>query len=385
MDIGIGDHCPSCHCRFGSESTRWINTGQAPRTSSRGDNRIFWGPAVVGGLVLAVLLTACIDLGLPWWCYPGSLWVSLGFAFGTFNVVYGVLQLWGAEDADDSLVSRGLVGAMMLAWGAGTFFFASFFIIRNRSPDSWQELWRAIGHGLEHESGVYGAPLAGLVMSLFGVPAALVTVPLCWIIDHARGRVGRRPGRSRRKHAIPRPVRIAGLIVLALLPPALIGTLVWHGRKAPPVERAPAANRSADHEADQALRALFEPAPAGTTIKEKVAFYDEKGLFDYIDGAAPLFIERHYRRLAAAELATPEGSNLACAIYDMAVPANAQSIFDKEKPPWAKPLDGWPEAITDPKSLVFHHARYYVKLTAFGPQARAQLPAVARALRERMQ
>jgi hypothetical protein len=179
-------------------------------------------------------------------------------------------------------------------------------------------------------------------------------------------------------------VRLTVFIVLALLPPALIGTLVWHGHKAPPVERAPVASKSAGHEADQALRALFEPAPAGTTIKEKVTLYDEKGLFDYIDGAAPIFIERHYRKLAAAELATPEGSDLVCDIYDMAAPANAQSIFDKEKSSQAKPLEGWPEAISGPMSLVFHHGRYYVKLTAFDAPAEALLPAVARALKERM-
>jgi hypothetical protein len=169
-----------------------------------------------------------------------------------------------------------------------------------------------------------------------------------------------------------------------LIPPTLIGILVWHGREAPPAERAPAAARPAGQEADLALRALFEPAPAGATIKEKVALYDEKGLFDYIDGAAPIFIDRHFRKLAAAEMATPEGSDLVCDVYDMATPENAQSIFDKEKSAQAKAVDGWAEAITGPMSLVFHHARYYAKLTAFDAKAEALLPAVARALKEKM-
>ncbi len=172
--------------------------------------------------------------------------------------------------------------------------------------------------------------------------------------------------------------------ILALIPPVLIGSLVWHGRKAPPVEHAPAAARPPGQEADAALRALFEPAPAGATIKEKVALYDEKGLFDYIDGAAPIFIDRHFRKLAAAEMATPEGSDLVCDVYDMTTPENAQSIFDKEKSSQAKPLEGWPEAISGPMSLVFHHARYYAKLTAFDAKAESMLPAVARALKEKM-
>jgi hypothetical protein len=164
----------------------------------------------------------------------------------------------------------------------------------------------------------------------------------------------------------------------------LIGAMVWEGHKAPPVERAPAAPKKPGSEADAVLRAQFEPAPGGTKIKENVALHDEKGLFDYIDGAAPIFIERGYRRLAAAELATPEGNELVCDVYDMAKPENAQSIFDKEKSKQAKPVEGWAEAISGPMSFVFHHARYYVKLTAFDPKAEAMLPAVARALKEKM-
>jgi len=179
-------------------------------------------------------------------------------------------------------------------------------------------------------------------------------------------------------------VRTIIFAVLAAIPPILIGTLVWEGRKAPPVEHAPAAAKNPGSKADATLRALFEPAPAGTKLKEKVALYDDKGLFDYIDGAAPIFIERHFRRLAASELATPEGSDLVCDVYDMVTPENAQSIFDKERSSQAKELEGWPEAIVGPMSLVFHHARYYTKLTAFDDKAEAMLPAVARALKEKM-
>jgi hypothetical protein len=104
-------------------------------------------------------------------------------------------------------------------------------------------------------------------------------------------------------------------------------------KNAPVVEHAPASARPSGQEADATLRALFEPSPAGAKVKEKVALYDEKGLFDYIDGAAPIFIERHFRKLAATEMATPEGSDLVCDVYDMATPENAQAIFDKEKSP----------------------------------------------------
>jgi hypothetical protein len=183
-------------------------------------------------------------------------------------------------------------------------------------------------------------------------------------------------------------VRIIVFLVLAIIPPTLIGALVWKGRTAAtPASNARAAStaQAPAGDPDAALRALFVPSPAGMAIKEKIALYDEKGLFDYIDGAAPIFIERHFRKLAATEMATPEGSDLVCDVYDMASSENAQSIFDKEKSATAKPLDGWPEAIAGPMSLVFRHGRYYAKLTAFDAKAEAALPSVARALKEKMQ
>jgi len=179
-------------------------------------------------------------------------------------------------------------------------------------------------------------------------------------------------------------VRIALFVILALIPPTLIGSLVWQGRKAPPTEKAPAAAHSGGQEADASLRALFDAQFQGAKVKEKVALYDEKGLFDYIDGAAPIFIERHFRKLGAAELSTPEGSDLVCDVYDMATPENALSIYNAEKSSSAKPVEGFPDAISGPMSFVFHHARYYTKLTAFDAKAEALLPAVARALKEKM-
>lgn len=174
--------------------------------------------------------------------------------------------------------------------------------------------------------------------------------------------------------------------VLVLVPSTLIGWIAWQGQHAPAT--APAASASAgarSPDADAALVALFKGSPGGAKAKEKVALYDEKGLFDYIDGAAPLYIQRHFRKLAAAEMATPEGSELTCDVYDMAAPDNAQAIFDAEKSPSARAVAGWAKAVSGPMSFVFSNGRYYVKLTAFDKKAEAVLPGLAAALRERMQ
>jgi hypothetical protein len=179
-------------------------------------------------------------------------------------------------------------------------------------------------------------------------------------------------------------------IVAALLvavPVALVTWVVASGRRPLPPEVAPAPAAAASQpgqDEDAVLKALFAPPLAGATVKGAVTLYDQKGLFDYIDGAAPIFIERKFRRLAAAEMGTPDGGELTCDVYDMAAPENARSIYDKERSPAAKVVDGWPEAITGPKSFVFRHGRYYAKLTAFDAKAEALLPEVAKGLRSRM-
>ena len=181
-------------------------------------------------------------------------------------------------------------------------------------------------------------------------------------------------------------MRIVILVVLALIPPAFIGFHVWRGHTSPaPLLTAPGTKKGiSTAAADEALLALFQGDLGGAKVKEKVTLYDEKGLFDYIDGAAPIFIERHYRKLAASEMVSADGSDLVCDVYDMTEPANARSIFDTEKSPSGKPVEGIPDAISGPMSLVFHAGRYYAKLTAFDAKAEAALPALAKALREKM-
>jgi hypothetical protein len=179
-------------------------------------------------------------------------------------------------------------------------------------------------------------------------------------------------------------VRIVIFALLALIPPAFIGSMVWHGHRVPAVVPTAKPSRPSGVEADKTLQGILQGELAGAKVKDKVVLYDKEGLFDYIDGAAPIFIERHYRKLATAELASADGGDVDCAIYDMSEPANAQSIFDKEKSATAKPVPDFPDAIAGPKSFVFWASRYYVKLTAFDDKADAALPGLAKALKGKM-
>ena len=177
-------------------------------------------------------------------------------------------------------------------------------------------------------------------------------------------------------------MRWALLAVLLAVPAALVVWVRWAAVHDAPKEFVPpAAPKSED--AEPGLKKLFEGELGGVTKKGEPTIYDEKTLYDAIDGAAPIFLERKFRRLASVELAA-NGHDLTCDVYDMTDAEQATSIFEKERSKQAKTPADWPEALVGPMSLVFHQARFYVKLTAFDAEAEAALPVVGRALREKM-
>lgn len=131
---------------------------------------------------------------------------------------------------------------------------------------------------------------------------------------------------------------------------------------------------------DAVLRRLFAEPLATAKVSGTVELYDTNGLFDYIDGAAPIFIERGFRKLAAAEMTTEDGGELTCDVYDMQSSENAASIYDKEQPPKADRLEVGDAGRTSAMAVMFRQGQYYVKLTAFDGPSEAALPGVAAAL-----
>jgi len=193
----------------------------------------------------------------------------------------------------------------------------------------------------------------------------------------------------------------AAFAVLVAIPSLLVGWVIGSGQNPGPGEdRAVSCEcaggqkaasevgtkraESGASEEDTLLRGVFARPLAGARVNGELGLYDDKGLFDYINGAAPLYIDRGFRRLAAAELVLNAGGELTGELYDMREPKNADSIFEQERSKSADPVADWPEALTGPRSFVFRHQRYYVKLTAFDAAAEAALPAVAAEIRERL-
>lgn len=170
---------------------------------------------------------------------------------------------------------------------------------------------------------------------------------------------------------------------LVAVPLALVGWVAWKGRGPPRQPRAPVLAARTPAWDDAALKGLLEGLTPEVKLAAPVALYDAKTLYEYINGAAPLYLARSFRRLAAAELAVA-GTSLTADVYDMTTPESAASIFAAEASPRGKPVTGYDAGVAGPMSLVFRQARFYVKLTAFDPRGEAALPEVGRALAARM-
>jgi hypothetical protein len=178
-------------------------------------------------------------------------------------------------------------------------------------------------------------------------------------------------------------------LVFAVLVAALAALVTWimtrgavGGRGDACSTAVAAAAPSSDP--DQVLLSLFSGLPDKLSLTGQPRLYDEKGLFEYIDGAAPIFIERHFRKLASAEMKSLDGGELTCDIYDMQSRENAGSIFAVERPRTAQPLGVGDEGHRGRMSTVFRRGRYYAKLTAFNPAGESALAELARVLATKM-
>jgi hypothetical protein len=89
------------------------------------------------------------------------------------------------------------------------------------------------------------------------------------------------------------------------------------------------------------------PQVEGWTRTGDVRVYDADTLWEYIDGAAELFVEYDVQTCRTADLAS-EDLVVTVDIYDMGTPLNAFGIFSRERPEGGAPLPEATEAVVSP-------------------------------------
>jgi hypothetical protein len=123
------------------------------------------------------------------------------------------------------------------------------------------------------------------------------------------------------------------------------------------------------------------PVPGGWTAVDQEYRYGRDDLWEYINGAAELFLTYRFRELVVADFEQGEGS-LTVSVYDMGSPLDAYGIFETEKPAKAQALaDAGSAALLQPpyRGLLIKD-RFYVKIEAGGGDIGTE--ALAGALRD---
>ena len=128
----------------------------------------------------------------------------------------------------------------------------------------------------------------------------------------------------------------------------------------------------ADQEMKVGLKTLL-PVVEGMEPTESPVTYFPETLFEYINGAAEIYISYDFRELIVAEYKKNDASDsLAVEIYDMGNLKNSFGIYSAERYPDNEFLSLGTQGYQEEGTLNFLIGRYYVKLLCFDCQDRSE-------------
>lgn len=133
------------------------------------------------------------------------------------------------------------------------------------------------------------------------------------------------------------------------------------------------------------MAGLF-PDLDGWTKDGSPEFFSPENLFEYINGAADLYLTYEFEELAALSYDGGGKRSLSIDIYRHADLRNAFGIYSQERPQEGKFLPIGTEGYYDSGLLNFFHGRYYVKLIGFelGKEDEKVLTEVASGIAKRL-
>lgn len=133
-----------------------------------------------------------------------------------------------------------------------------------------------------------------------------------------------------------------------------------------------AAGRAEEPTQEQALVALL---PTGSDVPgwdraAPVQFFEPDNLWEYIDGAADLYLTYGFQRVAAAEYMTADSArSLTVEVYRMVNPLCGFGIYAAERSPEDSIVAVGVEGRLSENTLHFWKGPFYVKLTSFDVEA----------------
>jgi hypothetical protein len=130
----------------------------------------------------------------------------------------------------------------------------------------------------------------------------------------------------------------------------------------------------------------FFPELGGWTKEGEPEIYAPDNLFEYIDGAADLYLSYAFEELAMTSYTSGEKRSLTVEVYRHGDLRNAFGIYSQERPKDGRFVAIGTEGYYDTGVLNFFHGRYYVKVTGFYLEEEDErtLTAVATEVAERL-
>jgi hypothetical protein len=126
------------------------------------------------------------------------------------------------------------------------------------------------------------------------------------------------------------------------------------------------------------------PEMDGWDQPEKPQLYSPETLYEYIDGAADLYLSYEFQELGVAEYRDAQKASVTVEIYRHSTPTQAFGIYSQERLANAKLLDIGAEGYQEPTVLNFVAGPYYVKINGYntGPEDERTLLVFGRKIEE---
>jgi hypothetical protein len=146
-----------------------------------------------------------------------------------------------------------------------------------------------------------------------------------------------------------------------------------------------AGHTAIDVPAHKDVSGLF-PNLEGWTPDPEPAVYDSETLYEYINGAADLYINYDFQELAALYYERGEDQGIVVDIYRHSTPRNAFGIYSQERPKQGDFIDIGTQGYHDTGILNFVLGDYYVKLSGYslGEQDESLLKSIAADVADRI-
>jgi len=106
----------------------------------------------------------------------------------------------------------------------------------------------------------------------------------------------------------------------------------------------------------------FFPKVEGWKGPEEIQVFSPETLYDYINGAADLYVKYDFQELQVGEYQGPEKASIAVELYRHRTPSQAFGIYSQERGPAAEYLNIGTQGYREEGILIFLAGNYYVKI-----------------------